>query len=168
EPAPSNEVSIIPCRSIASETACRTRTSLNGSWSVRIEMWVSTLLGNSAVRRFGRFCLSVSLICTQSVRLMLPGNSHPRSYLPARKAAMREDRHRHRIGEDVEQPRERLLHDELYRVAIDDFDVIDRFQHVRRRVALDREEPFHRVAHILGRELAPVDWRPGMPADTLA
>ena len=53
-------------------------------------MWFMTLDGNSAVLRFGRVLLSVSLICTQSVRLIWPGNSQPRSYLPARKAAMRE------------------------------------------------------------------------------
>ena len=75
---------------MASEIAWRTRTSLNGFWSVRIEMWLMTLDGNSTVLRFGRFCLSVSLICTQSVRLIVPGNSQPRSYLPLRNAAMRE------------------------------------------------------------------------------
>jgi hypothetical protein len=57
---------------------------------VRIEMWLMTLDGNSSVLRFGRFCLSESLICTQSVRLIVPGNSQPRSYLPLRNAAMRE------------------------------------------------------------------------------
>ena len=49
-----------------------------------------TFAGNSTVRRAGRRCLSVSLIWTQSVRLMVAGYSQPRSYLPARKAAMRE------------------------------------------------------------------------------
>ena len=76
---------------MASEMAWRTRTSLNGFWSVRIEMWLMTVAtGYSSVWSFGRFCLSVSLICTQSVRLIVPGNSQPRSYLPLRNAAMRE------------------------------------------------------------------------------
>jgi hypothetical protein len=77
-------------RSMAIDIAYRTRMSLNGFWSVRIEMWLMTGEGNSTVCSFGRFCLSVSLICTQSVRLIVPGNSQPRSYLPLRKAAVRE------------------------------------------------------------------------------
>ena len=75
---------MMPWRSMASDMAWRTRTSLNGALSVRIEMWLIDVgrelqpSGGS-----GRFCLSVSLICTQSVRLIVPGNSQPRSYLPA-------------------------------------------------------------------------------------
>ena len=40
--------------------------------------------------RLGRRFFSGSAICTQSVRLIVPGNSQPRSYLPPRNAAMRE------------------------------------------------------------------------------
>jgi hypothetical protein len=75
---------------MACEMAWRTRTSLKGFWSVRMEMCDMTLAGNSAVWIRGRFCLTVSLICTQSVRLIEPGNSQPMSYLPARNEAMRE------------------------------------------------------------------------------
>ena len=89
-PTPSAVASRMPWRSMASDMAWRTRTSLNGFWSVRIEMWLITLAGNSAVWRLGRVLLSLSLICTQSVRLMMPGFSQPRSYLPLRNAAMRE------------------------------------------------------------------------------
>ena len=81
---------MIALRSMASDIAWRTRTSLNGLPSVRIERWLITAEGYSTLFRLGRFCLSVSLICTQSVRLIVPGNSQPRSYLPLRKAAMRE------------------------------------------------------------------------------
>src|SRR5882724_4458077 len=49
-------------------------------------MCVSTLLANSAVRSWGRARFSVSLIWIQSVRLIVPGNSQPRSYFPAMNA----------------------------------------------------------------------------------
>ena len=75
---------------MASDMARRTRTSLKGARSVRIEMCVITLLANSTLCSPGRFCRSVSLIWTQSVRLMVPGNSQPRWYFPLRKAAIRE------------------------------------------------------------------------------
>ncbi len=69
-------------RSMAMDIARRTRTSLKGALSVRIEMWLITGVVNSSVWSRGRFCLSTSLICTQSTRLMMPMNSQPRSYLP--------------------------------------------------------------------------------------
>src|SRR5437016_3796640 len=53
-------------------------------------MWLMTLDGNSAVLSPGRRLSAGSLICTQSVRLIVPGFSHPRSYLPARNDEMRE------------------------------------------------------------------------------
>jgi hypothetical protein len=77
-------------RSIAMDTAWRTRTSLNGGLSARSAKSFTTLDVNSIVRRFGRRFFSVSTICTQSDRLMAPGNSQPRSYFPARNAAVRE------------------------------------------------------------------------------
>ena len=89
-PTPSNMESIWPLRSMAREMACRTRTSLNGGLSARMKMSFMTLDGNSAVWRPGGRFLSGSAICTQSVRLIVPGNSQPRSYLPPRNAAMRE------------------------------------------------------------------------------
>src|SRR5438477_608885 len=51
----------MPCRSIAYDIAWRTRTSLNGFWSARMEMWLMTLDGNSATLSVGRFSLSVNL-----------------------------------------------------------------------------------------------------------
>ena len=89
-PWPSSTASIMPLRSMASEMACRTRTSLNGGLSVRMSMVFITLEGYSTVFRSGRRFFSGSAICTQSVRLIVPGNSQPRSYLPPRNAAMRE------------------------------------------------------------------------------
>ena len=77
-------------RSIAIDIARRTRTSLKGALSFRKYRWLMTFDGNSRVWRLGRFCFRLSLICTQSTRSMAPGNSVPRSYLPARKAAIRE------------------------------------------------------------------------------
>ena len=53
-------------RSMAMDMARRTRTSLNGGLVGAHEMWLITLAGNSAVCSRGRFCLSMSLICTQS------------------------------------------------------------------------------------------------------
>jgi hypothetical protein len=76
--------------SMAMDMAWRTRTSLNGALSVRMKMLVRTLAGNSAVCRLGRRRFRVSLICTQSVRLIVPGFSQPMSYLPPRNAAIRE------------------------------------------------------------------------------
>ena len=70
---------MISCRSRASDTAWRTRTSLHGFWSVRIERSFTTFDVNSAVRSDGRVWRSRSLIATQSVRLIVPGNSQPRS-----------------------------------------------------------------------------------------
>ena len=81
---------MIPWRWTARDMARRTRTSLNGGLSVRMEMWVMTAFGYSTVWSRGRFCFSVSLIWTQSTRLMTPWYSQPRSYLPAMNAAMRE------------------------------------------------------------------------------
>src|SRR3989442_3505203 len=81
-------------------------------------------------------------------------------------AFARDDRDSHRIGENIEEPRERLLHDELDRVPIDRLDAIDGAQHVRHRVPLDGEEPLDRVAHVLGGELPPRDrwvWMPSHP-----
>ena len=46
-PTPSKTASMMPLRSMASDMAWRTRTSLKGFWSVRIEMWDITLAGNS-------------------------------------------------------------------------------------------------------------------------
>ena len=53
-------------------------------------MWLIWFDANSRLWSFGRRCFSVSLICTQSTRLIVPDASQPRSYLPAMKAAMRE------------------------------------------------------------------------------
>ena len=89
-PTPSAVASMMPWRSMAWEIACRTRTSLNGFWSVRKERCDITFEGNSAVWSPGRFCFRGSLIWTQSVRLMPAWISQPRSYLPARNEAMRE------------------------------------------------------------------------------
>ena len=50
--------------------AWRTRTSLKGFWSVRIERWLKMLATTSIVRRFGRRCFTASLICAHSVRKM--------------------------------------------------------------------------------------------------
>ena len=47
------------------------------------------LVTTSAVRRFGRFCFSASLICTHSVRKMSPP-SKPTSYFAARNPAIRD------------------------------------------------------------------------------
>src|SRR5215813_7811742 len=47
---------------------------------------------------------------------------------------------------------------------VDRLDAIHRFQHVRHRIALHREEPLHAVAHVLGGERAAIDRRLGMPA----
>ena len=44
-PTPSAIASMMPWRSMACEMAWRTRTSLNGFWSVRIEMWLITFDG---------------------------------------------------------------------------------------------------------------------------
>lgn len=49
-----------------------------------------TFAGNSSVFRLGRVFLRLSLIWTQSVRLIWPGNSQPMSYLPDMNDAMRE------------------------------------------------------------------------------
>src|SRR5262249_58420377 len=46
---------------------------------------------------------------------------------------------------------------------VDRLDAIHRFQHVRHRIALHREEPLHAVAHVLGGELPAVDRRLGIP-----
>ena len=81
-PTPSKMASMMPWRSMAMDMARRTRTSLKGGLSVRIEMWFITGVGTRRVWSRGRFCLSTSLICTQSTRLMMPMNSQPRSYLP--------------------------------------------------------------------------------------
>ena len=73
------------------------------------------------------------------------------------------DRDCHRIGQHVEEPAERLLEAELDGVSVQRLDALDRLQHVGRRVALEREEPFDRVADVVRRELAPVDGRLGVP-----
>src|SRR5262249_50589471 len=87
-PTPSSVASTIADRSIAMDMARRTRTSLKGALSVRMARLFTTLAGNSAVWRLGRRRLKLSLICTQSTRLMVPEASQPRSYLPPRNAAI--------------------------------------------------------------------------------
>ena len=75
-----------------------------------------------------------------------------------------DDRHGHRIGEGVEEPREWLLQCELHRVTVHRLHAAHRFQHVGARVALDAQEPLDRVPHVLRGQLAAVDRRLGMPA----
>ena len=53
-PTPSSTESMISLRSMAMHMAWRTRTSLNGFWSVRIEMSLTTFDANSAILRVGR------------------------------------------------------------------------------------------------------------------
>src|SRR2546428_6726779 len=76
------------------------------------------------------------------------------------------DGDRHRVGQRVEEPGEGLLERELDRVLVRRLDLVDRLQHLRVGVALRREEALHAVADVLGRQLAAVHGRLGVPADT--
>ena len=83
-------------------------------------------------------------------------------------ALARDDGHRDRVGEHVEEPGERLLERELHRVAIDGLDALDRAQHVGARIAGDGEEALDAVLDVVRRELAPVHRRLVVPAHAAA
>src|SRR6266436_5147576 len=155
-PTPSSVASMISRRSIAIETAWRTRTSLHGFWSVRIARSFTTLEGNSTVRRVvlvdeqldpvdvwqpGHEVAGVADHGERHVRPVAlehprPGADHRLRLLevaPLLHALAGHDAARHRARHHVEEPGEGLGEREPHRVAVDRLDLRDRAVH--RRVA---------------------------------
>ena len=79
---------------------------------------------------------------------------------------LRHDPH-HGVGQVVEEPAERLVEHEANGVLVGRVDLLDGAEHRTVRIALDRQEAFVRVFHVLRRQLAPVHRRLVVPANAL-
>ena len=75
---------------------------------------------------------------------------------------------RHRVGERVDEPGERLLEREAHRVPVGRLHPVDQLQHVRIGVAGHGHEALDAVTDVLGRQLAAVHRRLRLPAHTPA
>ncbi len=79
-----------------------------------------------------------------------------------------DDRHRHRVGDYVEEPDERLLEHESYRIPVERLDLVHVLEHVGVGVALDGPEAFDRVNDVVRGQLAAVDGWLVVPPDAPA
>ena len=79
-----------------------------------------------------------------------------------------DDPHAHGVGQDVEQPDERLFEDELHRIAVHHLHPVHGVQQLPLGIAFERQEAVEGKFHVLGHQLAPVDGWLIVPFDALA
>ena len=79
-----------------------------------------------------------------------------------------DDPHAHGVGEDVEQPDERLFEEELHRVAVHHLHTLQGLQQLPLRITFLRQKAVEGKFHIRGHQLAAVDWWLIMPADAFS